>query len=253
MSGSASTDPDVSLLKNCVQFETSDAWRNITTASPSIDPFDDILSTASDRDLARAWEGETNGLDKAKTNRQSPFAYGDKAATAYVFGILKGGTRFCSEGFGTWYGAEDEETSIWEAMHYLYRSAKEDLSQAQNGLIRFHRRMYKAELKASKSIDLRPLVFTFPGLVDPYDYTVPRKFGQFAVANQIQLFRTQSVRRTTACCVVAFDRSALIGDKPVFEYYLTFKKGSDRVQLEKLGKRSELSFPKAAWDAPMNQ
>ncbi len=245
---------DRRILATLSAVELTDVWRNIATASPSIDPFDDVVGAHDRRQIARAWEAETNGLSSAdgKKNRESAFAYGDKRETAYVFG-LRGGGRFSAGTFGVWYGAEEEDTSIWESLHYLYRDAKEDFANASTGTIRRHRRMFKADLKAERALDLRPLTTLCSAIIDPLDYSFSRQFGDFAVAHSISLIRVPSARFSSGTCVAVFDKECLVRDKALFEYYVSFDGRTDEVLIERLGKRIFWTFPKAAWDLPMAQ
>lgn len=244
------------LLAQVAKQHLPSVFRNIATAVPSIDPFDDVLTDETDKAIARAWRTETVGVpaERARSVGQgylAPFLYGDKRQTIYVFDVGLSRSRYSDGKFGVWYGALESETSVWESMHYLYRTAKEDLANAASGTIRRHRRMFVAELKAAKAIDLTPFHKEFPNLSHPYDYSLTQHLGRFARSHAVGLFLSPSARAEGGVCVPVFDESCIVGDRPLYEYFVTFKRGSDVALVETLGKTEPRRFPKVDWDKPM--
>jgi hypothetical protein len=198
----------------------------------------------SDFPVIQAWEAETDQLKEKQEPIKRALEYGEKEGTLYVFEETHfNKTRFSDGTFGVWYGALEEETSQLEAFYWLFRNIQSDLVNAEKGKIRKHRRMFRADVRHNKSINLIGSNVHSKGLVDPDDYSYCNNLGKFAVNEKIALFQAPSVRNSGGKCLPVFVRDALMTDQFLYDFYVTFEKDSDEIIIEKSGVREVLSLP----------
>ena len=220
-----------------------DSYRNIYTVSPSQSLYDDILDE-SEYEIAEIWEEKTSSIEYSVDKIHRPFQYGEKENSLFVFDNINPGiTRFSDGNFGVWYGALEELTSLIETYYWIFKEIQPDLKNATNKTIRKHRRMYSAELDHERAIDLRPYVETFSEIIHPHDYTESCKLGRWAVENQISLFLAPSVRCLSGTCTPVFEKKAILSDKYLYDYYVTYTYNSRTIKIEKKGIFESFEIP----------
>jgi hypothetical protein len=84
-------------------------------------------------------------------------------------------SRFSDGRFGVWYGADSIETTVFETAYHWKTRLLADAGFHQDGIV-IERKVYWVRLDAML-VELRPLVGTYPALVDPNDYSFTHLVG----------------------------------------------------------------------------
>lgn len=208
-----------------IDFSNASLWagnsyRNITTCFPSQDLLDDLDVHESDKNVMQYWENKTSYIDHHTQQVNRVFQYGDTSSTLAIFDQVQWHVgRFNTADFGVWYGALEPETSESEALYWFYQHEKERLAYAKTDIHR-DRKMFKANIKAPRTMDLRKIKgINAPQLIAE-DYSYTHSLGKEAYLSDVEAFLTPSARNLGGVCTPIFKREVILEDQIV--YYLRF-------------------------------
>ncbi len=201
--------------------QSLEAYRNIYTIKSSQDLFDDLVNP-EDRPVLQTWDNATSQIQHTVAPKERVFQYGNTAETICVFektnwrrGRFGDGTKY-----GVWYGALEKETSVLEALYWVYKNAKEDIAASARPIV-IDRRMLKAQIATNSAIDLRPYSDVHSQLTSE-NYTFCQELGAHAVQNEIDLFLAPSARNPGGTCVPVFSPSAIKSDRTIYYIHFSF-------------------------------
>lgn len=204
-----------------IEPQSLEAFRNIYTIKSTQDLFDDIADP-EDFPILQTWDNTTSQIQHTISPKERVFQYGNTIETVCVF--EKTNWRYGRFGdgikYGVWYGALEKETSILEALYWVYQNAKEDIARSSKPVV-IDRRMLKAQIAADRAIDLRLCADHHTQLTND-NYTFCQELGAYAVENKIDLFLTPSARNPGGTCVPVFSPSAIRSDRTIFYIHFSF-------------------------------
>ncbi len=185
-------------------------YRNIFT-NPGEHILKDIAAEA-DYELVDQVIQLTSGIDHSLPQYHRPFQYG-RIEDADILAVFQrqnwGWGRFGdSKSYGVWYGAEEELTSVYEAVWVASRLAM-DNTQAKGEVYTTDRAMYRAEVASERIIDLTGEKDNFTFLIHPNDYSYCQALGNKLVESAIEGLRTPSARRRNGICAPLFAASPI--------------------------------------------
>ncbi|MDW7646497.1 MAG: RES family NAD+ phosphorylase [Desulfuromonadales bacterium] len=153
-----------------------DLYRNIKTARVSIDCYDDLGDRELDTQIAVAAEMAGHPPSHVPMITR-PFDYGVAIAYPFIHDNWQN-TRF-SDGrlYGVWYGSIKMETTIFETV-YHWRHFIEDSFAGEDIEISADRRVMLI-LCRGILVNLVGKEGTYPGLLDPEDYTFTQGLGRY--------------------------------------------------------------------------
>ncbi len=203
-----------------------EAYRNIYTSKVSQDLFDD-LTDPSDFPILQSWDNNTSQIQHGVAPTERVFQYGNAAETICVFEKVNWRRGRFGDGidYGVWYGALEAETSILEALYWVYKNSKEDIANSTVPVV-IDRRMFKAQIETTKLVDLRKLTNERSRLTDS-DYIFCQEYGAYAVKNGIDLYFTPSARNAGGTCVPIFTPKAIKSDKIIYYIHFTFARNGE--------------------------
>jgi hypothetical protein len=203
------------------QAASFEAYRNIYTIKPSQDLFDDLVDP-EDFPILQTWDNETSQIQHGVSLKDRVFQYGNVAETLYVFDKNQWSRGRFGDGktYGVWYGALEKETSVQEALYWVYRNSREDIAASKTPVV-IDRKMLVAQIQTERMVDLRTLKEYAEPLVSE-DYSFCQTLGAYAVENKINLFLTPSARHPGGTCVPVFSASAIQSDRMVYYIHFTF-------------------------------
>lgn len=198
-----------------------ESFRNIYTIKTTQDLFDDLVEI-DEIPVLQSWDNATSQIQHGVAAKERVFQYGKAAETIGVFEKTNWRPGRFGDGMshGVWYGALEEETSILEALYWVYRNSREDIAISQSPVI-IDRKMLAAEIDAPRTIDLRTLAEHSASLIGD-DYSFCRSLGGQAIQDQIDLFLTPSARNKGGTCTPVFTPSAIKSDRTIYYLHFTF-------------------------------
>lgn len=215
-------------------------FRNIVSAHPSQDLFDDLSDDPNDWALAQHLE---NQVKPPPYQSHTPIIHRPFEdahwcnAIAWPFTHWQS-SRFSDGSFGVWYGCDLPETSVYEtAYHWL-----QFLSDAgfENHQVIAERKIYEVQCNAAL-IDLRPLVATHPMLIHEFDYSYAQSIGARLHQEGHPGIVTHSVRKKLATNYVVFNSQIL--SNPQLHCQVTYRLENQIIVVEKQKNKEWLSIP----------
>lgn len=209
--------PEIEIISGARQFE---AYRNIATCDPTQALYDDLV----DEDEAAVLEyidNRSSGIDHLQPNHSRFEQYGRIEDSLLCFDekFWRWG-RYSDGTFGVWYGALEEETSIQETLYHRPEIDRNDLLNTKDPIIQA-RRMFKADLTATRHANLLPLQSRYPMILHPTDYSFCQTLGRTLKQKALDMFLVPSVRKVGGTCIPVLNAN-IIRDRPVRTYFFIF-------------------------------
>lgn len=175
-----------------------DVYRNIKSIRESQALFDDLSSSAEERDYANAATAGRAGEGHPFIFR--PFEYGTVITYPFVPNNWQV-TRF-SDGtlYGVWYGSMDLETTVYETAYHWARFVRDSYATYDKEIIG-ERRVFRTRCSALL-VDLRGKHEQFPGLVDPDSYTFTHQVGRYLHEQRQNGLLVKSARCDGMSCAI---------------------------------------------------
>lgn len=199
-----------------------EVFRNIYTCAPSQDLLDDICDF-EDAPFLDTLIQVTSEIDHEVPQAHRPFQYGyieDDEILAVFKKERWGYSRFSDgTGYGVWYSAEDEMTSIYEAAWWAYQLGKDNV-HSKGEVYTTDRMMYQCSLQSDQAVDLMSEKDFHHSLTNPDDYSFCHALGKQVVQYGMHLLRTPSARKKSGVCVPVFYAEAIRCAEKIF--YMRF-------------------------------
>ena len=156
-----------------------DLTRNIVSLRISEDLFDDLTDDIEAWQSAQQLESDTK--PKVFTNEipviHRPFEESEwNKVIGYPF-LNTAQSRYSDGTYGVWYGANNLDTTVYEAVHHWQAGLLSDAEGFLKPGVSIERKVYMVRCD-SALIDLRPLVLKYPELIYPDDYTATHAIGR---------------------------------------------------------------------------
>ena len=236
-------------FENILNFKTDfkgTVYRNIYTIFTSQNLFDDILDPALDTEnILQKYENATSGIthDTLKKNRLFDYSQPHPASINNIFlPPYKKGRFGDGNGYGVWYSAIDEKTSIYEAFYHQWKYAQEQFKQFNAKIITVDRKMFACELSSNYMLDFRGQLDFYSQLTsDDYEYCI--NLGKYVKQIGAEMLITPSARNIGGYCSPVFAPSIIKKEQTI--YYLKFYFNRDgTAEIERISKEKEtFNFP----------
>jgi hypothetical protein len=187
-----------------------DVHRNIVSLRTSRNLFDDLSDDPDEQALAQQVESAVKPSQYRSPTPiiHRPFEEADWAnAIGWPFRHRQA-TRYSDGSFGTWYGAEDVETTVFETAYHWYHGLLMDAEGYVEKPVAIERKVYNVACDALL-LDLRPHLDAFPALLHGTDYTFAQQVGGRLRREGHPGLVTTSVRYPKGSVYVVFNAAVL--------------------------------------------
>ncbi|APJ04325.1 RES family NAD+ phosphorylase [Silvanigrella aquatica] len=228
-----------------MEFEGT-AYRNIYTIYQSQDLFDDLCTDSDQIAVLQKYENITSGVLHESHQKHRLFDYSKLHTSSltgafdppYTFGRFGDGN-----GYGVWYSAMEEKTSIYEAFYHQWQLAKEQFkNNPKTNLITIDRKMFSCELKSNYVLDFRSQFALYDNLTsNKYDFC--NELGKRAREMGVQMMIVPSARNIGGLCSPVFLPEVIKNERAVYFLKFYFHK-SGKAEIERISNKKEsFHFP----------
>lgn len=236
------------LLELKTEFEGI-VYRNIATIYHSQNLFDD-LNDCDEEGILQKYENATSGIshDSPQKNRVFEYAQPHPSCISGVFNPpFRYGRYGDGNGYGVWYAALDEKTSIYEALfHQWYQAQK--LFQLNKGLriISVERKMYACNLRSQYVLDFREKLELYDKLTSD-NYMFCNELGSKVKSMGAEMLLVPSARNLGGVCSPVFLPEIIKNEKAIYYLKFNFHKNG-KSEIERISNEKEVFEIPVHWE-----
>ncbi|BBH52561.1 RES domain-containing protein [Fluviispira sanaruensis] len=231
------------------------AYRNIYTIFTSQNLFDDLIGPDAESEaILQKYENATSGISHVLPQKNRLFDYSQAHPSCISGSFLppysKG--RFGDgNGYGVWYSALEEKTSIFESFYHQWKFAQEQFIHFPNEQkISVDRKMFACSLTSENVFDFSNSTQWHNQLIsDNYEFC--RELGKKIKPLGGEMLIVPSARKSGGFCAPVFSPDIIVSEKTI--YYLKYYFYSDgKAEIEKISKVKEIFTVPSRWKEEAN-